>query len=100
MSFEEFRKTYPGCLDALTFVALRYLVQRTSIRSEFGVVKPMGPFIHPALLQILNSDCQKYYDALLNVRYKKMHSPLPSQLKWNSCFEFQYLVGTYILSVQ
>ncbi|XP_043213094.1 uncharacterized protein LOC122377201 [Amphibalanus amphitrite] len=84
MSFEEFRRTYPGCLNALTFETLRCLVQRISIPSEFGGKKPIGPFIHPALLQILNADCRQYYDALLNVRYKKTDSPLPSQIKWNS----------------
>ena len=86
ISFEEFRREYPCLLNALTFVALRRLVQRICNASKSGFVKPIGPFIHPALLKILNAKCKQYYDALISIRYKKSEGILPSQKKWNNIF--------------
>ena len=86
MSLEEFRSEYPRILNALTFVALRHLVQEISIPSRIGNAKLMGPFIDPALLQILNSSCRSYDDAFVKVRYKKSVVLLPSQNKWNTIF--------------
>ena len=86
MSFEEFRSVYPQCLNALTCVALRHLVQKTPLPNNVGDKKPIGPLIHPALLQILNSRCRRYYDASLKARYERPDSLLPSQMKWKNIF--------------
>ena len=86
MCFGEFRRVYSRCLNALTFLALQHLFQKNLIPKELRDGKQMGPMTLPVLQELLNSNCRRYYKALLGLQYRASGSSLPSQLKWNRSF--------------